>query len=233
MDPYVSLNFEGTEDSVSTLGHELGHAMHSFYSDKTQDYQYAQYPIFLAEIASTVNEVLINDYMIKNAKNDEDKLLYITSLLDKIRTTIYRQTMFAEFELIIHEEAEKGTSITTDFLADTYYNLNKLYYGPNVVSDEEIKYEWSRIPHFYTPFYVYKYATGLSAALAIANDILSGKKGAQEKYLEFLKSGGSKYPLDTLLSCGVDMTTSEPIEKAIEMFKKHLALAKEIVKKVK
>ena len=231
--PYVSLNFEGTEDSVSTLGHELGHAMHSYYSDKTQPYHYAQYPIFLAEIASTVNEVLINDYMIKHASNDNEKLLYITSLLDKIRTTIYRQTMFAEFELIIHDEAMKGTSITADFLADTYMNLNKLYFGPNVISDEEIKYEWSRIPHFYTPFYVYKYATGLSAALAIAYDILNGKEGAQEKYLMFLKSGGSKYPLDILKSCDVDMTTGEPIQKAIKIFEENLTIAQSIIKKVK
>lgn len=231
--PYVSMNFEGTEDSVSTLGHELGHAMHSYYSDNNQPYHYAQYPIFLAEIASTVNEVLINDYMIKHASNTQEKLLYVTSLLDKIRTTIYRQTMFAEFELIIHEEALKGIPLTTDYLADTYMNLNKLYFGPSVISDEEIKYEWSRIPHFYTPFYVYKYATGLASALAIASDILNGKKGAQEKYLEFLKSGGSKYPLDTLKACGVDMTTSEPIKKAVKIFEDNLNLARELVKKVK
>lgn len=233
INPYVSLNFEGTEDSVSTLAHELGHAMHSYYSDSNQDYTYAAYPIFLAEIASTVNEVLLNEYMIKNAKNDSEKLLYITSFLDKFRATVYRQTQFAEFELIAHEMEQKGESLTPESLAKVYYDINKLYYGDKVVSDEAIQYEWSRIPHFYTAFYVYKYATGFCAALAIASDILTGKEGAKERYLEFLSSGGSKYPLETLASCGVDMTSKEPIEKGIKMFEDKLALAKNIIKKVK
>ena len=233
VDPYVSLNFEGNEDSVSTLAHELGHAMHSYYSDKTQEHLYAQYPIFLAEIASTVNEVLLNEYFIKNAKDDEEKLLYITSFLDKFRATVYRQVMFGEFEMIMHDKEQEGEVITTDVLANTYYDLNKLYYGDKVVSDELIKYEWSRIPHFYTPFYVYKYATGFCAALAIASDILNGVKGAQENYLEFLRSGSSDYPLNILKKCGVDMTMSEPIEKGIKMFEEKIAMAKEIIKKVK
>ena len=233
VDPYVSINFEGDEDSVSTLAHELGHAMHSYYSDNTQEHLYAQYPIFLAEIASTVNEVLLNEYFIKNAKNDEEKLLYITSFLDKFRATVYRQVMFAEFEMIMHKKEQDGEVITTDTLADTYLELNKLYYGKDVVSDDLIKYEWSRIPHFYTPFYVYKYATGFCAALAIASDILNGVKGAQDNYLEFLKSGSSNYPLEILKKCGVDMTTKEPIEKGIKMFEEKISLAKEIIKKVK
>ena len=233
VDPYVSINFEGNEDSVSTLAHELGHAMHSFYSDNTQEHMYAQYPIFLAEIASTVNEVLLNEYFIKNAKNDDEKLLYITSFLDKFRATVYRQVMFAEFEMIMHDKEQNGEVITTDTLADTYYDLNKLYYGKNVVSDDLIKYEWSRIPHFYTPFYVYKYATGFCAALAIASDILANKKGAQENYLEFLKSGSSNYPLEILKKCGVDMTTSDPIEKGIKMFEEKISMAREIIEKVK
>ena len=193
----------------------------------------AQYPIFLAEIASTVNEVLLNEYFINHAKDDEEKLLYLTSFLDRFRATIYRQTMFAEFEMIIHDKEQEGEAITPQLLGDTYYELNKLYYGDKVISDEEIRYEWSRIPHFYTPFYVYKYATGLCAAIAIASDILSGKKDAKEKYLEFLKSGSSNYPLDILKKCGVDMTTKEPLEKAIKMFEEKLSEAKEIVKKVK
>lgn len=233
IDPYVSINFEGTEDSVSTLAHELGHAMHSYYSNKNQTYIDAGYPIFLAEIASTVNEVLLNEYMINNAKTDEEKLLYITSFLDKFRTTVYRQTMFAEFEMLIHAKEEQEEIITTDTLKDTYYELNKLYYGKNVVSDKEIAYEWSRIPHFYTPFYVYKYATGFCAALAIVSNILSGRKDALDNYLTFLSSGGSKYPLDTLKICGVDMTSNEPINKAILMFKKRLEMAQNIIKKVK
>lgn len=233
IDPYVSVNFEGTEDSVSTLAHELGHAMHSYYSDTNQDYTYAAYPIFLAEIASTVNEVLLNDYMVKHAKTDAEKLLYITSFLDKFRATVYRQTQFAEFEMIAHDMEQKGEALTPESLGKLYLDINKKYYGENVVSDEEIQYEWARIPHFYTAFYVYKYATGFCAALAIASDILSGKEGAQEKYLEFLKSGGSKYPLETLQSCGVDMTKKDSILKGIKMFEDKLNLAREIIKKVK
>lgn len=233
IDPYVSVNFEGTEDSVSTLAHELGHAMHSFYSNTAQEYIYAGYPIFLAEIASTVNEVLLNDYMIKNAQDDSEKLLYITSFLDKFRATVYRQTQFAEFEMHAHDMEKNGEPLTPESLAKVYYDMNKLYYGNNVISDDKIKYEWARIPHFYTSFYVYKYATGFCAALAIASDILSGKEGAQESYLEFLSSGGSKYPLDTLATYGIDMTSSEPITKGIKMFEEKLRLAREIIKKVK
>lgn len=231
--PYVSINFEGTEDSVSTLAHELGHAMHSFYSDKTQNYNNAQYPIFLAEIASTVNEVLLNEYLIENAENDDEKLLYITSFLDKFRTTVYRQTMFAEFEKIAHEMEQNGDSLTTEKLSNMYYELNKQYFGDKTVSDEEIKYEWSRIPHFYTSFYVYKYATGFCAALAIASDILNNVKDAKENYIKFLSSGGSKYPLETLKECNVDMTKKDPIIKGLKMFDKKLKQAKELVEKVK
>ena len=233
IDPYVSINFEGTEDSVSTLAHELGHAMHTYYSNKSQNYIYANYPIFLAEIASTVNEVLLNDYMIKNAKTDQEKLVYISSFLDKFRGTVYRQTQFAEFEMIVHDMEQKGEALTPDSLSKLYYNLNKLYYGENVVSDDVIRYEWARIPHFYTPFYVYKYATGFCAALAIAGEILNGNEEMRKKYIEFLNSGSSKYPLDTLNACGVDMTSSYPIESAIKLFKDKLQQAYDIVKKVK
>lgn len=228
IDPYVSLNFEGTEDSVSTLAHELGHAMHSYYSNANQDYIYADYPIFLAEIASTVNEVLLNEYMIKNAKDDNEKLLYITSFLDKFRATVYRQTMFAEFEMIMHDKKQSGDEITTKTFSDVYHKLNGLYYGNNVVNDELIKYEWSRIPHFYTPFYVYKYATGFCSAIAIANSILNNEPNAKENYLNFLKSGGSDYPLNILAKCGVNMTTNKPIESAIKMFERKLEQAKKI-----
>lgn len=227
--PYLLLNYDNTTDSVSTMGHELGHSMHSYYSNKYQNSFNCSYPIFLAEIASTVNEVLINDYLYKNATTKEEKILYLTEFLDKVRTTIFRQTMFAEFEMLIHDKYQNGVPITEQELSDTYYNLNKLYYGDNVISDDDIRYEWSRIPHFYTPFYVYKYATGLSSAIAIASDILAGKDGAKETYLEFLKSGGSDYPLNILKRVNVDMTTKDPILKAIKMFDEKLEELQKLV----
>ena len=228
--PYLLLNYNDTVDAVSTMGHELGHSMHSYYSHKNQTYVDSNYPIFLAEIASTVNEVLINDYLYKNAKTKEDKIFYLTDFLETVRTTIFRQTMFAEFEMIMHEKEQKGIPLTEEEISNTYYELNKLYYGDNVVSDDEIRYEWSRIPHFYTPFYVYKYATGLSAALSIASRILSGDEETKEKYLEFLSSGGNNYPLEILKKVDVDMTTSKPVEEALSMFEDKLNELKELIK---
>lgn len=227
--PYVLLNYDNTIDSVSTMAHELGHAMHSYYSNKTQDYTYSSYPIFLAEIASTVNEVLFDDYMYKHAKTKNEKILYLTNFLDKVRTTIYRQTMFAEFELLMHNKEEEGIPLTEEEFSNTYYELNKLYYGPNVISDENIRYEWSRISHFYSSFYVYKYATGLISALSLASDILDGVEGAKDKYLEFLSSGCSDYPLEILKKAGVDITTEEPIKKAFKMFNDKLNELKLII----
>lgn len=227
--PYLLLNYDGTTDSVSTAAHELGHSMHSFYSNLNQSYVYHQYPIFLAEIASTVNETLLNDYLYKTAKTKEDKIFYLTEFLDKVRTTIYRQTMFAEFEMIMHDKYQDNIPLTAEEFSTTYYNLNKLYYGENIVSDDLIRYEWARIPHFYTSFYVYKYATGLSAALAISKDILDGKKEALDNYLTFLSSGGNDYPLNILQKCGVDMASGEPIEKAILMFREKLQELKDII----
>jgi len=228
--PYLLLNYNDTVDAVSTMGHELGHSMHSYYSHKNQSYVDSNYPIFLAEIASTVNEVLINDYLYKNAKTKEEKIFYLTDFLETVRTTIYRQTMFAEFEMIMHEKEQNGIPLTEEELSNTYYDLNKLYFGDNVVSDELIRYEWSRIPHFYTPFYVYKYATGLSAALSIASRILDGDEDTKEKYLEFLSSGGNNYPLEILKKVDVDMTTSKPIEEALSMFEDKLNKVKELIK---
>ena len=225
--PYLLLNYNDTVDAVSTMGHELGHSMHSYYS-KSQNYVDSNYPIFLAEIASTVNEVLINEYMYKNAKTKEEKVFYLTDFLDSVRTTIYRQTMFAEFEKIIHEKEQKGIPLTEEEISNTYYDLNKLYYGDNVVSDDNIRYEWSRIPHFYTPFYVYKYATGLSSALSIASRIIKGDKKTRDDYLEFLSSGGSDYPLNILKKVGVDMTNSKPIEEALSMFEEKLEELKKL-----
>lgn len=227
--PYLLLNYNETVDAVSTMGHELGHSMHSYYS-KSQNYVDSNYPIFLAEIASTVNEVLINDYLYKNAKTKEDKIYYLTDFLEMVRATLYRQTMFAEFESIMHEKEQNGVPLTEDEISNTYYDLNKLYYGDNVVSDDNIRYEWSRIPHFYTPFYVYKYATGLSSALSIANRILKNDTETKDNYLCFLSSGGSDYPLNILKKVGVDMETPKPIEEALSMFKEKLEELKELIK---
>ncbi len=216
--PYVLLNYYGHIGSVSTAAHELGHAMHSYYSIQNQPSVYYSYPLFSAEIASTVNEVLLNEYMYEHAESKNEKIVILTKFLSNVRATIYRQTMFAEFEMIMHEKEAKGIPLTEKEFSDTYYGLNRLYYGDNVVSDDLIRYEWERIPHFYTPFYVYKYATGLSAALAIATKILAGDTEVRDKYIEFLSSGDSDYPLELLKKVGVDMNTPVPIEEALHLF---------------
>ena len=226
--PYLLLNYNNTIDSVSTLIHELGHSMHSYYSDKNQSYVNHQYPIFLAEIASTTNEILLNDYLYKNATDKNEKILYLTELLEKIRTTIYRQTMFAEFEYIAHDAAEKGMPLTKNWLNEQYLNLNKKYYGKDIISDDEIAYEWARIPHFYSSFYVYKYATGLSCAIKIATDIINEKENALDNYLEFLSSGGSDYPLNILEKTGIDMTKPDTINDALKIFKEKVEELKKL-----
>ena len=220
--PYLLLNYNDTRDAVSTMVHELGHSMHSYYSKQNQPYTYHSYPIFLAEIASTVNEILLNEYLYKNAKTKEEKALYLNDFLDKIKGTLYRQTMFAEFEMIMHNKEEQGIPLTEEEFSTTYYELNKLYFGNTMMSDELIRYEWMRIPHFYTSFYVYKYATGISAAVAIASDILNQKPNALQNYLTFLSSGCSNYPLEILKKCGVDMESGIPIQKALDMFEEKL-----------
>ncbi len=227
--PYLMLNYDETISSVSTLIHELGHSMHSYFSNTNQEYLYHAYPIFLAEIASTVNEVLLSDYLYKTAKTKEEKILYLTEFLDKVRTTLYRQTMFAEFEKTVFEAYENKTPLTEEEFSNIYYDLNKKYYGDNVISDEDIKYEWSRIPHFYTPFYVYKYATGISAAINIAKEILNGNEKMRESYLEFLKSGGSAYPLEILEKTGVDIKSGSAIEEAIKYTEEKLKELKELI----
>ena len=229
--PYVSLNYENNYDSVSTLAHELGHAMHSFYSDKNNDYNYADYPIFLAEIASTVNEALIDDYFYKQAKNDEEKIYYLSSFLDKVRTTVFRQVMFAEFETKAYEMYENNETLTTDVLCNIYYELNKTYFGKSIIVDEEIKYEWARIPHFYTPFYVYKYATGLITALAITGAILNDDEEMRENYLKFLAAGNSDYPLETLKKCNIDLSDKKFIKNAFNLFKEKLEELESLVDK--
>ena len=226
--PYVLLNYNNNMDSVSTMAHELGHAMHSYYSKKNQDFLYHDYPIFLAEIASTVNEVILNDYLIRHAKDKKEKILYLTEFLDKVKGTIYRQVQFAEFEMIMHDKEEKGVPLTAEEFCQTYYQLNRKYYGDVMVSDDAIQYEWARIPHFYTPFYVYQYATGLTSALALASDILNHVDGARERYLKFLSSGCKDYPLNILKEAGVDMGETEPLEKAFAMFSDKLKELEEL-----
>lgn len=214
---YVSLNYVNDVSSVSTFAHEMGHAIHSYYSNKKQDYIYASYPIFLAEIASTVNEILLSEYLINNASDDE-KLIYICEFLEKARATIYRQVMFSEFESICYDKYDNNIPLTKDELCNTYYELNKKYFGKSAISDEEIKYEWARIPHFYTPFYVYKYATGFTCALIIASKLLKGEEGFKEKYIEFLSSGCSDYPLEIIKKLGIDLENINTLQSAFDYF---------------
>ena len=215
--PYVLLNYEGKFNDVSTLAHELGHSMHSYYSNLNNTFEDSSYPIFLAEIASTVNEVLLNKYMYENSKEENEKLFFLNNLLETIRTTLYRQTMFAEFEKITHEKEQNNEVLTSEELNSIYYDLNKKYFS-NCIVDEEISLEWARIPHFYTSFYVYKYATGISVALSIVSDILSNKKDALDNYLLFLRSGGNDYPLNILKKCGIDIVNDDTIDKALKVF---------------
>ncbi len=216
--PYVLMNYDNKLDDVFTLAHEMGHSMHTYYSNKTQPYIYSQYSIFVAEVASTVNESLLIDYLLKNCENKQERIYLINHYLEQFRGTVYRQTMFAEFEKIIHETVEKGGALNPDTLNSIYRKLNCLYYGPGVISDSEIDIEWARIPHFYSAFYVYKYATGFSAATAIKQRILNKEPGALQSYLEFLKSGGSDYPLNLLKKAGVDLTSPQPVEAALKYF---------------
>ena len=221
--PYVLLNYQGKYNDVSTLAHEMGHAMHRFYSNLNQDYFYSDNAIFVAEIASTVNEMLLNFYMLKNGNNEEKKNI-INEMLDDIKNTIFRQTMFAEFELDVHNRAFNGETLNAEKLNEIYYNLVKKYHG-NIHVDEEIKYEWSRIPHFYTPFYVYQYATGLSIALMIATKISNGDKDMLDKYLTFLKSGSNDYPTNLVEKMGINIkdavnTALSTFDNLIEEYKK-------------
>lgn len=216
--PYVLLNFEGTFNDVSTIAHELGHSMHSYYSKKNNPYQTSSYTIFLAEIASTVNEILLNKYMYNNSTTKEEKLYYLNNLLEMLRTTLIRQTMFAEFEKTLYDKEQNGTILTEEEISNTYLELNKKYYGNDIISDDEIRLEWARISHFYKGFYVYKYATGISIACKIVSDILENKEGALENYMKLLKSGGSNYSLELLKLANVDIANDDTIDKALDLF---------------
>lgn len=216
--PFVLLNWQGTINDVFTLAHELGHAMHTYYSNETQPLQYAEYTIFVAEVASTVNENLLMEYMLKNSKDDTEKAFLINHYLEEFRATVFRQTMFAEFEKATHRMYEKGEILTCEALNAMYYKLQKKYFKKVMKIDKEIALEWARIPHFYTAFYVYKYATGFSSATILSRGILSGDPEKLEKYLTFLKSGGSDYPMELLKKAGVDLSTPQPVQEAIDLF---------------
>lgn len=216
--PYILTNYDQRLNDVFTLAHELGHSMHSYYSDQSQPYIYSQYSIFLAEVASTVNESLLIEYLLKNTTDRREKMYLINYYLEQFRGTVYRQTMFAEFEKITHERAERGEALVPEVLNELYLDLNRLYYGPDVVLDDEIRLEWARIPHFYSAFYVYKYATGFSAATALKQQMVREGQPAVDRYMEFLKAGCSDYPINVLQRAGVDLTSPEPVMEALELF---------------
>jgi len=220
--PYVLLNHKDNLNSMFTLAHEMGHAIHSYLSDEAQSYRNAQYTIFLAEVASTLNESLLINHLLQSTDDPQEKLYLLTHYADDFRTTVFRQTMFAEFEMLIHERAERGESLTPQLLSEIYYDLNRKYYGDGVVQgmvvDRDIEMEWARIPHFYSSFYVYKYATGFSAATSFAKQILEEGQPAVDRYIGFLQSGGSDYSINILKKAGVDMTSPEPIRQAMSVF---------------
>jgi oligoendopeptidase F len=218
--PYVLLNHKNNVDSMFTLAHELGHSVHSYLTRENQPYVYGNYSIFVAEVASTTNEALLNDHLLKTIEDEGKRKYILNHYLEQFRGTIFRQTMFAEFERDIHSHVEAGGALTAEFMCDHYLELNKKYFGPDVIIDDAIKYEWARIPHMYYNFYVYQYATGFSAAIALANQILTEGEPAVERYLEFLSSGCSDYPIDILRKAGADMETKAPVANALSVFKK-------------
>lgn len=216
--PFVLLNYNHRYDDVSTIAHELGHAIHSFYSQKSQPYATSGYTTFCAEVASTTNEILLIDHMLKTTTDKRVRLYLINQYLEAVRATVYRQTLFAEFEKIIYAKAEAGETLTADLLDEIWQELNVKYYGPDIVVDKEINVEWARIPHFYWSFYVYQYVTGYAAATALADQIQKEGQPAQDRYINFLRSGGSDYSIDILKRAGVDMSTPKPIEVTLQKF---------------
>lgn len=221
--PYVLMNWHDNVNNLFTLAHEFGHSVHSYYTRKTQPYVYGDYSIFVAEVASTCNEALLNDYLLKTTDDKKKRLYLLNHYLEGFRGTVFRQTMFAEFEHVIHQKVQEGHAVTPDMLTDIYYELNKKYFGDSLVIDKEIGLEWSRIPHFYYNYYVYQYATGFSAATALSKQILEEGKPAVERYInEFLKAGSSDYPIEVLKKAGVDMTSSEPVKEAMQVFEEKL-----------
>jgi oligoendopeptidase F len=220
--PFILLNFQNNRDSVFTLAHELGHSMHSFYTRKYQPYPYGDYTIFVAEVASTLNEGLLTEYLLQTTSDVDVRLSILNHSLEGFRGTLFRQTMFAEFEQQVHGLAEQGEPMTADTLSAIYHALNEKYYGGEAIIDEMIDIEWARIPHFYSSFYVYQYATGISAASALVRQILHEGKPAVERYLKFLRSGSSDYSIELLKNAGVDMSSPQPVRQALQLFESHL-----------
>lgn len=227
--PYILLNYQDKYNDMSTLIHEMGHSMHSYYSRNYNDYQNSEYRIFVAEVASTVNELLLSHYLLEHSSDVEEKKYILNNLMELYRATIYRQTMFAEFERDISSIIDNDGALTADKLSNMYYDLNKFYFGDGVVVDDEIRYEWERIPHFYYDFYVYKYATGLSAATAIVKGILDKKENAVENYIDFLKCGSRLSPIESLKVAGVDLTNSSVADTALDEFKNILDMYKRMI----
>lgn len=228
--PYVLLNHQDDLNSVFTLAHEMGHAMHTYYSNKSQPITYASYLIFVAEVASTCNESLLMHYLLENTEDENARRYLVNHYLEGFRTTLFRQCMFAEFEMIVHKKQAEGENLTQESLCKIYHDLNVLYYGPDMVVDEEIDYEWMRIPHFYESFYVYQYATGYSAAIAFSQKILEEGKPAVDRYINnFLCGGSSKDPIDLLKDAGVDMSTPQPVDDALCVFEDYLEKLEEMV----
>ncbi|MGI6507628.1 MAG: oligoendopeptidase F [Saccharofermentanales bacterium] len=220
--PFILISWQGTLDNLFTLAHELGHSIHSYYTRNTQPFQYGRYPIFLAEIASTCNEILLTQYLLETAGDDKMRAAVINHYLDGFKGTVFRQTQFAEFEHMIHLADEAGEALTADYLTERYGELNKKYYGEGLTFDPEIAYEWARIPHFYYNYYVFQYATGFSAATSFAEAILSEGRPAVDRFIGFLKSGSSDWPIDVLKRAGVDMTQPETIVRALDAFERTL-----------
>lgn len=217
--PFVLLNYNESLDNMFTLAHEMGHSLHTWHSFKHQPHVYSGYSIFLAEVASTLNECLLLDHLLKKTTDKAMRLFLLNHYLEQFRGTVFRQTMFAEFEKIVHYKVEAGEALGADALCAIYHELNVAYYGPHITVDAQIDLEWARIPHFYTPFYVYQYATGFSAAVALSQQILKEGAPAVKRYINFLSSGESKYPIDVLREAGVDMTSPEPVRMALDVFR--------------
>ena len=229
-DPYILMNYTDDLNSLFTLAHELGHSLHSYYSRKNNVFINSDYTIFVAEVASTTNELLLLNYMIENAKYEEEKLYLINHYVDSFKSTVFRQTMFAEFEKLTHEAVENNEALTAENFNEIYYNLNKDYFGDAVISDNDIEFEWARIPHFYRNFYVYKYATGFSTAVTLSQRILSGDKEALNKYIEFIKDGGKNFPIDQLRAAGADISKEETLIDAMKVFEDLVNQLEQLVK---
>lgn len=227
--PYILMNYKGTIRDLFTLAHEVGHSMHSYFTRHYQPYQYGDYPIFVAEVASTFNEDMLMRLMLERCSNPQEKIYLLNQKVEDIRGTLFRQTMFAEFELMVHEKVESNIPLTPQLLKEEYRKLNAKYYGPNVVLDSELDIEWARIPHFYYNFYVFQYATGISASLALSDKVFHGTEQDREAYLNYLKSGSCKYPIDTLKIAGIDMASPQPVKLAIDRFDRLISELEKLV----